>query len=67
MKEALHSPGWYVRQNAARSLKAQGITWEACGIDASADRYATEMLEYILGGQLAAKGGEKERGVLAAV
>ena len=67
LKGALHSSYWYVRQNAARSLKAQGVTWEACGIDASTDRYATEMLEYILGGQPAAKGGEKEREVLAAV
>lgn len=67
LKEALHSPNWYVRQNAARSLKAQGVTWEECGIDSSADRYATEMLEYILGGQPAPKGGEKEREALAAV
>ncbi len=67
LKEALHSPNWYVRQNAARSLKALGVTWEACGIDPSVDRYATEMLEYILGGQPAAKGGETEREALAAV
>ena len=34
-----------------RSLKALGVPYEECGIDASADRYATEMLEYILGVQ----------------
>lgn len=67
LKEALRSPNWYVRQNAARSLKAQGVTWETCGMDAGADRYATEMLEYILGGQPAATGGETERGALPAV
>lgn len=67
LKGALHSPNWYVRQNAARSLKVQGVTWEVCGIDPGVDRYATEMLEYILGEQPAAKGGEKGREALAAV
>lgn len=67
LKEALHSPNWYVRQNAAHSLKTLGVTWEECGIDSNTDRYATEMLEYVFKRQPAAKGGEKERGTLAAV
>ena len=67
LKEALHSPNWYVRQNAARSLKALGVPYEECGIDASADRYATEMLEYILGVPPAAEGEAKESEALAAV
>lgn len=64
LKEALHSPNWYVRQNAARSLKALGVTWEESGLGSSTDRYAAEMLEYILGVRPKA---EEEGEVLTAV
>lgn len=64
LKEALHNPNWYVRQNAARALKVLGVTWEESGIENSTDRYAAEMLEYILGVQPAV---EKEGEVLTAV
>ena len=64
LKEALHNPNWYVRQNAARALKVLGVTWEESGIKNSTDRYAAEMLEYILGVQPAV---EKEGEVLTAV
>ncbi len=49
LKMALHSPNWYVRQNAARSLKTLGVTWEEARESAAGDRYAAEMVEYILG------------------
>ena len=61
------SVDWYVRQNAARSLKTLGVTWTERGPDASMDRYAAEMLEYILGVQPAAAGEKKESEALAAV
>ncbi len=67
LKEALRSPNWYVRQNAARSLKILGMTWEETGIDSGKDRYAVEMLEYILGARPAAEEEKKEKEVLAAV
>lgn len=67
LEEALYSPNWYVRQNAARSLKTLGVTWTERGPDASMDRYAAEMLEYILGVQPAAAGEKKESEALAAV
>ena len=51
LQDALRSPNWYVRQNAARSLKTLGVTWEESKGGFSGDRYATEMLEYILGVQ----------------
>mgnify|MGYP001070502838 FL=1 len=51
LQDALRSPNWYVRQNAARSLKTLGVTWEESKGGFSCDRYATEMLEYILGVQ----------------
>lgn len=64
LKKALRSPNWYVRQNAARSLKSLGVTWEESGIGRNTDHYAAEMLEYILGVQPTAEG---EGEVLTAV
>lgn len=61
LKQALCSPNWYVRQNAARSLQKLGITQtEAAQIQTMGDRYATEMLDYALGHQTAGKAGERE-------
>lgn len=67
LKEALHNPNWYVRQNAARSLKALGITWEEARAGFHGDRYAEEMLEYILGAQPDVSETGEEREALAAV
>lgn len=66
LKEAMHSPNWYIRQNAARSLKILGFTQEeASQIEASGDRYAAEMLKYIMGYHTA--GADSESEVPAAV
>lgn len=67
LKDALHSQNWYVRQNAARSLKAMGVTWEEVQIGSGGDRYAADMLEYIFEAQSTAAGQKKEREALAAV
>ncbi len=52
LQNALHSPNWHVRQNAARSLKALGGTWEESKGGLSGDPYAAEMLGYIFGVQV---------------
>ena len=67
LKDALHSQNWYVRQNAARSLKTMGVTWEEVQTRSGGDRYAADMLEYIFGVPSAAAGQKKEREALAAV
>ena len=67
LKDALHSQNWYVRQNAARSLKAIGVTWEEVQTSSGRDRYAADMLEYIFEVPSAAAGQKKEREALAAV
>lgn len=67
LKDALRSHNWYVRRNAAQSLKALGVTWEEAQIDLDGDRYGTEMLKYILGVQPDTVEEGKERKVLAAV
>ncbi len=67
LKEALRSRNWYVRQNAARSLKAMGATWEEIQAEIKGDRYATEMLEYVYGVQPAGAQGGKESEVHKAV
>lgn len=67
LKDALHSPNWYVRQNAARSLKTMGVTWEEVQTSSGGDRYAADMLEYIFEVPSAAAGQEKEREALATV
>ena len=67
LKEALHSPNWYVRQNAARSLKTLGVTWEEARASAAGDRYATEMLEYILEASPAVSEKKKEGEAVATV
>lgn len=64
--EALHSPNWYIRQNAAYSLKTLGVTWEEAKASSGGDLYATEMLENILGGASAAEQAN-EREVLSVV
>lgn len=49
LKEALSSPNWYVRRNAALSLRSLGITGEDVEeIKAGGDRFAREMLEYVM-------------------
>lgn len=67
LKDALHSQNWYVRQNAARSLKTMGATWEEVQTSFGGDRYAADMLEYIFEVPSAAAGQKKEREALAAV
>lgn len=50
LKAGLHSRNWYVRQNAARSLKHFGITREEIEqFQEDKDSYAWEALEYALG------------------
>lgn len=49
LKEALSSPNWYVRRNAALSLRSLGITGKDVEeIKAGGDRFAREMLEYVM-------------------
>lgn len=49
LKQALHSPQWHVRHNAAVSLVHLGLDEEALAeIRSSGDRYAVEMIEYVL-------------------
>lgn len=67
LRAALHSPNWHVRQNAARSLKSMGVTWEEAQTGSGGDRFASEMLEYVLGTQPAAPEKDKEREALATV
>ena len=46
---AMHSPNWYVRYNSASSLIQLGFTYdELLGAAAGSDRYAREMLTYLL-------------------
>jgi len=66
LKEAMHSKNWYVRQNAARSLKTLGFTREeAAQVEASGDRYAAEMIVYVMGYHTA--GADRESEAPAAV
>lgn len=67
LKDALHSPNWYVRQNAARALKTMGVTWDEVQTSSGGDHYAADMLEYIFEVPSAAAGQEKEREALATV
>lgn len=49
LSEAMHSPNWYVRYNAAASLEAHGLAYEdLVGTMVGEDRYAREMLTYRL-------------------
>ena len=49
LKQALRSRNWYIRRNAAASLVHFGITYsDAADLRAQGDRYAAEMLEYML-------------------
>ena len=49
LMKALHSRNWYVRRNAAASLVSMGVTEkDAQELLAGGDRYAAEMLEYVL-------------------
>lgn len=49
LEKSLHSRNWYVRQNAASSLISFGYGQEELDrLKASGDRYAAEMLEYML-------------------
>ena len=58
LMSALRSRNWYVRRNAASSLVALGSTYaDAAVLRKQGDRYAAEMLEYML---------EKNRPALAA-
>lgn len=67
LKEALRSPNWYVRRNAAYSLKTLGVTWEEARASFGGDRYAAEMLEYVFGIPSAAPGQKEEREAVATV
>lgn len=60
LTNALHSQNWYVRQNAARSLKAMGVTWEEIQVSSGGDRYATEMLEYVYNIPSTVSAGQKK-------
>lgn len=45
LKEALQSPNWYVRFNAAQSLEAFQLSyWELSDVMEGGDRYAREIL-----------------------
>lgn len=47
--QAMNSPNWYIRNNAAASLEAQGLTYEEMlRVLRGDDRYAWEMLTYRL-------------------
>lgn len=49
LKEALHSPNWYIRYAAASSLEAHNVGYEdVADIVTGSDRYAREMLLYRL-------------------
>lgn len=49
LTHALHSRNWYVRRNAARSLVTLGLSQEEItGLLASNDRYANEMMKYMI-------------------
>lgn len=62
LMEALHSRSWYVRRNAASSLVNLGVTVDdARVLRESGDRYAAEMLEYMLSGRLPVRGEAGER------
>ena len=53
LKKAMHDQNWYVRRNAAMSLQRIGITkQDEEEIRESRDRYACEMLDYIVGKEL---------------
>lgn len=64
LMQAMHSPNWYVRQNAARALKELGASYEELQQALVGDRYATEMMEYVFGVQ--PSGGAAERKEAAA-
>lgn len=50
LKQALHSGNWHVRHNAALSLKRLGFSpEERKEVIASGDRYAADMLDYVMG------------------
>lgn len=67
LKGALRSPNWYVRLNAARSLKVLGVAWEEAKAGFSDDPYAAEMLEYILKDRPGMEEEKEKQEVLAAV
>lgn len=49
LKENLYSRNWYVRCNSARSLNKLGLTYsELCDVIDGEDRYASEILRYML-------------------
>ena len=51
LKKALSSPNWYVRYNAAESLRVLGADYlDLMDVLNGNDRYAREMLEFQLGG-----------------
>lgn len=67
--DALYSRDWYIRHNAAQSLKSQGLTEaDVVRLGERRDRYALEMLAYVLGLDAAEerdeKAAPKEAGVL---
>lgn len=58
LKEALHSPNWYVRYAAASSLEAHGVGYEdVADVITGSDRYAREMMLYRLGAHSKEKAG----------
>lgn len=59
LMEAMHSPHWYVRYNAAASLQAQDLDYsQLIRVVGGGDRYAREMMMY----RLDTKRMEQERG-----
>lgn len=58
LKQALHSPNWYVRYAAAASLEAQHMEYlDLMDIVDGSDRYAREILTYHLESQRTRKAG----------
>ena len=52
LTRAMHDRNWYIRRNAASSLNRLGMTEaEKEEIRHSGDRYAVEMMEYVLGSE----------------
>lgn len=64
LKEALHSPTWYVRYNAAESLEALGVSYaDLAAVFEGEDRYAREILQYRLDYRHAREHDDEEEAV----
>ena len=63
LMEAMHSFNWYVRYNAASSLQEQGLSYtDLIDIVSGRDRYAREMLMYLMDSKRLERGREAAEG-----